>query len=145
MAGATISEVAPRRSRFGAAPGAAGVIDWQARWHGCAAGRAQLVVRAGREDAWHGHWLSSLSVRPCLRGFGIATAVVGAVAERARLEGAAELLVAVHDDNVRAIALYRKLGFERIVLPAVEPILADELERLGRRRLVMRLQLVAPS
>jgi ribosomal protein S18 acetylase RimI-like enzyme len=123
--------------------GAVRATDWVAHWRGFALGRVQLVVQADQADPWAGHWLSSLSVRSVVRGFGIGAALTGAVVEHARGDGAVEVLLAVHEDNARAIALYRKLGFERVVLHALEPLLADELERLGRRRVVMRLPLAA--
>jgi ribosomal protein S18 acetylase RimI-like enzyme len=49
----------------------------------------------------------------------------------------------VHDDNGRAIRLYRKLGFEHITLPALEPVFAAEAQQCRRRRIVMRKHLSA--
>jgi hypothetical protein len=43
----------------------------------------------------------------------------------------------VYDDDGSAISLYRKLGFEHIILPALEPGLAAEGHQYGRRRIVM--------
>jgi ribosomal protein S18 acetylase RimI-like enzyme len=121
------------------------VTDWVARWAGVTAGSVQLVVQPGTAHGWAGHWLSSLTVCAPLRGLGIGEALARVVVERARHEGAGELLLAVQEDDVRAIALYRKLGFERVMVPALEPIFTDELERLGRRRIVMRLPLALGS
>jgi ribosomal protein S18 acetylase RimI-like enzyme len=121
------------------------VTDWVARWAGITAGSVQLVVQTGASAEWAGHWLSSLTVRAPLRGLGIGEALARAVVDRARDEGAGELLLAVQEDDLRAMALYRKLGFESFTVPALEPIFAEELERLGRRRVVMRLPLVARS
>ncbi len=122
-----------------------GATEWVAHLGVLRAGSAQLVTIADMSNPWAGHWLHSLSVRVPLRGIGIGETLVGAVVDGARRDGAAQLLLAVQEDNARAIGLYRKLGFEHVVLPALEPTLCDERRRIGRRRVVMRLPLAAAS
>jgi ribosomal protein S18 acetylase RimI-like enzyme len=69
---------------------------------------------------------------------GIGTALTQRVIDQSRVEGAAELLLALFEDNVPAIALYRALGFERVVLSALEAKLAADVQKYGRRRLALR-------
>ena len=45
------------------------------------------------------------------------------------------------NDNTRAIRLYRKLGFELILIPELEAHLESERTPSGRRRVVMRKRL----
>lgn len=100
------------------------------------------LVRLGRHDganSWYpGYWLWSLIVRAPYRGLGIGEALTHRVIERARAEGAQELFLAVFEDSVPAVTLYRKLGFERVVLPNVEEELEAEWRQSGRRRVSMR-------
>jgi ribosomal protein S18 acetylase RimI-like enzyme len=44
----------------------------------------------------------------------------------------------VFENNAPAIALYRELGFERVVLPALEAELAADVQKYGRRRVTLR-------
>jgi ribosomal protein S18 acetylase RimI-like enzyme len=63
--------------------------------------------------------------------------------DQAAEKGASELLLAVYEDNERAIRLYQKLGFQQAILSSLEPAFAAEKEQLGRRRIVMRRSLKA--
>jgi ribosomal protein S18 acetylase RimI-like enzyme len=101
-------------------------------------GFAQLVRHAQSDSAWAGYWLFSLQVWSLCRGQGVGRALTQRVIELACREGAPELLLAVFEDNDRAIRLYRKLGFEATVIEALELDFEVELRRDGRRRLVMR-------
>ena len=51
-------------------------------------------------------------------GAGVGRALIEAVAESARAEGAAELVVMTTNDNLRAIRLYQRAGFRLHVLRA---------------------------
>ena len=54
-----------------------------------------------------------ISVKARYRSLGIGTAVVSALIEQARAAGYELLELSVVEENVRALALYDKLGFER--------------------------------
>lgn len=56
-------------------------------------------------------YVDELWVRPERRGQGLGTAILRAVAERARARGFARLAVEVNRDNVAARRLYERLGF----------------------------------
>jgi ribosomal protein S18 acetylase RimI-like enzyme len=72
------------------------------------------LMRHPEADSPHvGYWLYSLEVRPRYRGMGIGEALTQRVIDQSRVEGAEELFLYVFEDNLSAIALYRKLGFER--------------------------------
>ena len=101
-------------------------------------GFVQFVRRLDRDSPSAGYWLCSLVVRTRYRGLGIGEALARRVIEQAQREAATELLLAVFEDNTRAIGLYRKLGFQYITLPALEPELEADRQRWGRRRYVMR-------
>ncbi len=55
----------------------------------------------------------AVGVHPATQGLGIGRAIMDALTERAVRVGVVRLELAVRSDNVRAIALYRSLGFER--------------------------------
>jgi ribosomal protein S18 acetylase RimI-like enzyme len=86
----------------------------------------------------NGHWLYSLTVRTRYRGMGLGEALTERVIHQSRLEGAAELCLNVFENNFPALALYRKLGFEPVVFPALEPELAADVQIYGRRRVTLR-------
>lgn len=54
--------------------------------------------------------LMSLWVDPCARGTGVANGLVQALL---RWAGPARVWLAVHGDNDRAIAVFRRLGFQQ--------------------------------
>ena len=85
-----------------------------------------------------GHWLYSLTVRTRYRGMGVGEALTQRVIDQSRYEGAAALCLDVYEDNAPALALYGKLGFERVVLPAVEDELVADVATSGRRRVTLR-------
>ena len=69
-------------------------------------------------DDWAGHPVEHLQVhvvgvwvRPDHRGTGLIGRMVGDVADWAREHGVGRLRLLVHEDNARAQAAYRKLGF----------------------------------
>ncbi|WP_428032896.1 N-acetylglutaminylglutamine synthetase [Ancylobacter sp.] len=66
------------------------------------------------EDPERGSSLWCLAVDPQARQPGIGEALVRSLAERFAEKGAAFLDLSVMHDNVQAIALYEKLGFERV-------------------------------
>ena len=57
-------------------------------------------------------WLMSMWVAPEARGQGVGEALIEAVIEYARSNGAIRLLLDVGDDNEPAIALYARKGFK---------------------------------
>lgn len=70
-------------------------------------------VRASMID--HLGWFD-IGVHPAVQGLGIGRLLTEATIERARLEGVLRLELFVRADNLRAIALYRSLGFETEVV-----------------------------
>jgi ribosomal protein S18 acetylase RimI-like enzyme len=69
---------------------------------------------------------------------GVGEALARRVIRQAKAEEAQELFLAVFEDSLPAMNLYRKLGFERVVLPGLEEELIAEGQREGRRRVTMR-------
>jgi len=114
------------------------VIDWQAFYRGRMAGSIQLVHYLSNENLAKGYWLCGLYVPLLQRGRGIGIALSRAVIERARMEGASDLNLLVHEDNSAAINLYRKLNFELFPDSPLGPLLAEEYRTYGRRSVVMR-------
>jgi ribosomal protein S18 acetylase RimI-like enzyme len=117
------------------------VTNWVAEYHGQLAGFVQLVRHLPEHAPYTGYWLFSLHTKPCWQGLGIGERLSQAVIARARLEGAPMLNLVVYENNVRAIRLYLKLGFEMHTLPELEPQLEGERASTGRRRVVMRKRL----
>ena len=119
----------------------ANVTDWVAKRDGKVIGFVQYVCHPDTDAAWGGHWLFALTVWGRSRGLGAGEALTRRVIEHARARGAEELLLAVFEDNDRAIRLYRKLGFEHVTRAGLEPALAEEKAMSGRRRVIMRKRL----
>ncbi len=100
------------------------------------------LMRHPEADFPHvGYWLYSLTVRPRYRGMGIGEALTRRVIEQAEAEGAPDLFLRVFEDNAPALALYGKLGFEPVTLPALEDELAADVQKYGRRRVPLRKRL----
>lgn len=88
-----------------------------ARRNGHVIGFVELVRRPPDQPS-AGFWLHSLYVPdPAYRGLGIGEAMVRSVIGIARAEGAGELWLGVGENNLPAVRLYRKLGFERPAPP----------------------------
>jgi ribosomal protein S18 acetylase RimI-like enzyme len=103
-------------------------------------------VRMGRHPEtdfpWSGFWLFSMIVRSRYRGFGIGEMLTRRVIKQALEEGAPELSLLVFSDNLPAVSLYRKMGFERVLSPELEARLEEEEKHTGRRRVVMSRRLI---
>jgi RimJ/RimL family protein N-acetyltransferase len=68
-------------------------------------GTCLSFVRDGRA------WLAAVYVTPTARGQGLLGELVARCADWARAQGQSELVLEVHEDNARARAAYRGLGF----------------------------------
>jgi ribosomal protein S18 acetylase RimI-like enzyme len=117
------------------------VTEFVAEYRSRLAGFVQLVRNPPERLPYAGNWLFSLSVKSICRGLGIGQALTEAVIDRSRTEGAPTLDLLVGEDNVRAINLYRKLGFEMYSNPQLEAQLEPERASSGRRRVAMRRRL----
>lgn len=117
------------------------VVNWVAKRNGKIIAFVQNVYHPEENQPWSGHWLFSLYVRVRYRGTGIGRMLTEKVIEKAREQSAGELLLVVFEDNKKAFTLYQTFGFEHIMLPALEPMLAEEKLKTGRRRIVMRKKL----
>lgn len=94
-------------------PGNPDVINYMACKGRVILGFVQLVRWPQKDSPFAGHWFFGLWVRPILRGLGIGESLMLKVIEKARDDGAKELLCLVREDNQTALNLYRKLGFEK--------------------------------
>ncbi len=117
------------------------VTEWVAEYHSQLAGFVQLVRHPPDHYPYVGNWLFALHVKSIRRGLGIGQALSEAVIERSRAEGAPTLDLLVYEDNLRAIDLYRKLGFVMYTNPDLEARLDPERASSGRRRVAMRKRL----
>jgi ribosomal protein S18 acetylase RimI-like enzyme len=89
-----------------------------------------------------GHWFSGLEVRLLWRRMGLGERLVRRVIDQAKAENASMLSCLVYEDNHAALNLYRKLGFEKAVIPGLEEQLEAERSLQGRRRVLFRKPLV---
>jgi ribosomal protein S18 acetylase RimI-like enzyme len=117
------------------------VTNWVVTCFRQITGFVQLVRQPPGISPYPGYWLFSLNVNARWRGLGIGETLCQAVIERSRLEGAQTLDLLVFEDNIRAIQLYGKLGFEKYTIPDLEKQLESERDSAGRRRMMMRKQL----
>jgi ribosomal protein S18 acetylase RimI-like enzyme len=89
---------------------ASGEATYLTAWRGHAAvgvGAVRWTGRGGSPDPE----LSNLHVPPRLQSQGIGTAIVHFAEDLARSRGYARLAIGVDEDNVRAAALYERLGY----------------------------------
>lgn len=100
-------------------------------------GYVDLVRRSEQYYPFDGYWLHSLIVKIPYRRMGIGEELTWIATEKGREEGAKGLSLLVYEDNYRAIKLYRKLGFEIRVIPALEKKLEEEQRATGRRQVFM--------
>lgn len=112
-----------------------GVTDYVARRGEEVLGFVQLVRRSAAQAPYSGYWLHSLMVRTRYRGLGLGEALSWRVIEQTQAEGVPELSLNVFADNAPAIALYRKLGFERVRIPALE-VQFEAAARQGQRQMM---------
>jgi signal peptidase I len=104
-------------------------------------GYAELVYHPEDHYPWVGFWLFSLHVWNLYRRLGVGEKLVKYSIEEAKKKGASEIFLLVDEDNRRAINLDHKLGFEPVIITALEPLLKEVKEKTGRRRIVMRKSL----
>jgi len=96
------------------------------------------LVRFSQENyPYVGYWIFGLMVKRRYRGMRLGEALCQASIDRARREGAPEILGEVRRDNYISIRLLRKLGFEMKEIPELEEILEKKRMRFGTRILIM--------
>lgn len=71
---------------------------------------APVAMAAAWEEGGRA-WLGAVYVQPHARGSGLLDRLVEAAVDWARARGHAQLSLEVHEDNARARAAYRRLGF----------------------------------
>jgi ribosomal protein S18 acetylase RimI-like enzyme len=136
--------LSPRAGRL-FSPRDAETIVWVAKWRSHILGCAKSVHERDASSPWSGYWLHGLWVRQRYRGLGVGERLVRHRLEHARLEGVPQVLILVSEENERSIRLHQKLGFEMITIPALEPVLAVELDAVGKRHYTMRKTLTNPE
>lgn len=115
--------------------------QWVALHRKRVVGFVQLVEQPPEHYPYTGFWLFSLMVKLTQRRAGIGEALSQAVIERARQKGASCLRLVVFEDNLPAVRLYRKLGFEQVRLPDLSDQLDQEAAQTLRRRIILEKQL----
>ena len=105
------------------------------------AGFVRLVYHPDDHHPWTGFWLFSLYVWGRYRALGLGERLTRQVINEAKNKGAFFISLVVYEDNFEAINLYRKLGFSHITSLSLEPLLAAEKEKTGRRRIMMQKSL----
>lgn len=101
----------------------------------------QLRHHVDEHRSFKGCWLWSLAVKTPYRGLGIGEALTVYVMNQARTQGASEIFLTTFDDNLPAMALYRKLGFESIAILTMESRFGGTEPLRIRRRVTMRKSL----
>ena len=100
-------------------------------------GRIDLVCHSDHHNPWAGCWIFSLNVLSPCRGLGIGEKLVCRAIGEAIKQGAGKISLTVFEKSHRAINLYQKLGFIKVEITALEPILSKDQEKHGSRRIVM--------
>jgi len=101
-------------------------------------GFVRLMRHPETDVPYTGYWLYSLTLRARYRGMGIGEALTQRVIDQSRAEARQNYTSFVFEDTFPAIALYRQLGFKSVTLPALEAELDADVQKYGRRRVVMR-------
>lgn len=122
-----------------------GVTGYAARYDGELLGFVRLIRISDVESPRAGYWLYNLHVKPRYRGMGIGAALTRRVMDQAQSEGASELFLEALEDNVPALALYRKLGFEPVSLPALRAETSRYFQLFGRRKLTFVKTFILPT
>ena len=93
-----------------------------------------LVARRGREA-----WIGGMGTSPAYRRIGLGARTLTAAIEAAAARGADAVWLEVLDDNVAALGLYERLGFERVrhlgVWSLPPGVAAEPIEAVERRGL----------
>jgi ribosomal protein S18 acetylase RimI-like enzyme len=105
-------------------------------------GSVRLVRHPDAVSPLTGYWIFSMKVRSVYRGSGIGEMMTRFAVNKAIEEGAKELSLLVFSNNIPAISLYRKMGFERGLSPELETKLEEEERQTGRRIVVMSRRLI---
>lgn len=66
-----------------------------------------VIGRVNREE----HYISNVAVYPEYRGMGIGTDLIAEVEMKARINGAKKIALDVEAENLKAVNLYKKLGY----------------------------------
>jgi ribosomal protein S18 acetylase RimI-like enzyme len=96
-----------------------------------------FLDRLSESNGFTGYWLCGLTVGIFYRRMGIGEGLTRAVMKKAKENDAGELLLIVSEANLPAVRLYRKEGFQKKVIPAIEAQLKAEQAQAGFRRIVM--------
>lgn len=75
------------------------------------AGYALLSLKYSHEAGGMELWVEELYVRPAFRGLGLGRAFFATLLEEADREGIARIRLEVEPENIRAAALYARMGF----------------------------------
>jgi len=118
-------------------PPGAHCTNFVAKHRGKVIGHVQLVTLKEGLSMPAGLWLFSLGVRLKYRRMSVGEQLTLRVKQVALGRGAPELYLLVYEDNLPAVRLYHKLGFERRIFPMLEEELEKEKTTSGRRRIVM--------
>jgi ribosomal protein S18 acetylase RimI-like enzyme len=109
-------------------------VLWLAEAGGRTIGTVGLVFRgrdAGIADGVTAANINRLHVVQAQRRHGVATALIATAEAEARDRGFVEVTIEVEDDNVPALALYEKLGFEHVGRGTEENYLALRKPLMG--------------
>jgi ribosomal protein S18 acetylase RimI-like enzyme len=107
-------------------------------------GAALVICYPMQSASWSGWWLFEMKVLPLFRRLGIGERIVDLVLDLARREGGEFVDLLVYQDNLAARRLYQKTQFYPASLPWLEAQLAEEAEKTGRRRLLLRHSFSSP-
>ncbi len=104
------------------------------------AGFARHVRYKDRPEFGTGMWLMSCEIRTIFRGLGIGEKLVTRAIEYARDINAGELSLFVYKNNIRAISLYRKLGFKEVETPGF----GENILKSGKENFIFMRIILAP-
>jgi ribosomal protein S18 acetylase RimI-like enzyme len=113
------------------------VSNFVATQKGRIAGFVQVIRFPAEAEIYCGYWLFSLEVWRHARGRGIGEALTRHVLDLSQAEGAERVFLAVDSGNGRAIAMYRKLGFELFTHSSLDARFQEERKLSGRLLVVM--------
>ena len=114
-----------------------------ATWWGIPVGQAYLLYVSGPLAEDTGWGLYSLSVHRLFRGLGIGERLVRDHMAWACQRGIPALRLYASERHAPSMALFRKLGFRRIHIPAIEDRLDREAGPAGRHLILMSKELEA--
>jgi ribosomal protein S18 acetylase RimI-like enzyme len=115
---------------------------WLADYQGQLVGSVEFIHYPPEQFPYTGHWLCCLNVKKQFRRLRAGEKLCQALINQARADGLSAVDLIVKKDNIPAVNLYLKLGFEFHTIPELGDMLEKQYLSSGYQSVIMRKQLL---